>query len=140
MTTIAEAAAAVTAAIGLTKELVGVNKALSEAEFKLKIAELSSALAAAQMGMIDVQKTIVSKDAEIEDLKKSFAFRQELVEKNGFKYRKKDAGGPTGSAFCPRCEEADKKFYQLTTLNKAGRPYGCPNCKAEYMGNVTEYR
>jgi hypothetical protein len=55
LTTIAEVAGAVTAAIGLSKELIGVDKALHEAEFKLKIAELTSALAGAKIGLAEVE-------------------------------------------------------------------------------------
>ena len=44
------------AAIGLAKELVGINKAVDEATWKLKTAELTSALADAKMGVTEQKR------------------------------------------------------------------------------------
>jgi predicted Zn-ribbon and HTH transcriptional regulator len=74
-----------------------------------------------------------AKDSEIKSLKASMEFKEQLVERGGYKFRKNDEGQPIGNAFCPVCEQKDRKFYQLTMLNKAGRPYGCPSCKAEFI-------
>jgi hypothetical protein len=60
MTTLAEGAAAVGAALNLTKELVGVNRALNEAEFKLKIAEVTSSLATVKISLADAQQAAVA--------------------------------------------------------------------------------
>ncbi|MGJ4903312.1 hypothetical protein ACQR0V_17235 [Bradyrhizobium sp. HKCCYLS2058] len=139
MSTIAEGAAALTAAIGFSKELLNLNKALTEAEFKLKIADLTSALATAKIAVADFQDELRQKDAEISALKKAFEFKQDLIEQRGFKYRKNAEGNPTGSAFCPRCEQNKGRFYQLTVVHKPGMPYACPECKAEYSGDVTSY-
>src|SRR5215475_4801976 len=96
MTTIAEGAAAVTAALNLAKELVGVNKAFNEAEFKLKIAELSSSLATAKIALADAQEELHKKEAENSGLRKSFEFAAELIEYQGYKYRKGKQGQPVG--------------------------------------------
>lgn len=136
---IGEVAGAVTAALNLAKDLFSFNKAYSEADLKLKIAELTTALAGAQIGLTEVQKEMQAKDKQIDDLKKSFALRTETVELHGYKYRKTDEGKPIGFAFCPRCEQNEGKMFQLTLLNKPGRPYGCPQCKSEYLGGVTHY-
>jgi len=45
-----EVITSMSAAIGLAKELVGINKAVDEATWKLKTAELTSALADAKNG------------------------------------------------------------------------------------------
>jgi hypothetical protein len=139
MTTIAEGAAAVTAALGLGKELLNVNKAYNDAEFKLKIAEITASLATVKMSLAEAQTLMIEKDQENAALKRSMAFRAELVERYGFKYRRNDKGEPTGYAFCQRCEEKEGKFYQLTESHKSGRPHICPNCRAEYVNNATSY-
>jgi hypothetical protein len=139
MTTIAEGAAAVTAALSLGKELLNVNKAYNDAEFKLKIAEITASLATVKMSLAEAQTLMIEKDQESAALKRSVAFKAELIEERGFKYRKNDKGEPTGYAFCQRCEEKESKFYQLTESNKAGRPYTCPNCHADYFNSVTHY-
>jgi hypothetical protein len=138
MTTAAEVAGAVTAALGVTKDLIAVNRLVSEAEFKLKIAELNTALATAQSGLVDVQKAIVDRDKEIAALKASFAFKETLIEVRGFKYREK-SGRPVGGAYCPRCELEDGRFMPLTMSAKPGRIFICPQCKSEYNRGPTVY-
>jgi hypothetical protein len=128
----------VTAALGVTKDLLAVNKLVSEAEFKLKIAELNTALAAAQSGLVDVQKTLSERDKEIAELKASFALKETLIEVRGFKYREK-GGRPVGGAFCPLCELEDGRFMPLTMSAKHGRIFVCPRCKSEYNRGPTFY-
>lgn len=138
MTTVTEVAGAVTAALGITKDLINVNKLASDAEFKLKIAELNTSLAAAQNGLVDVQRTIGERDKEIAALKASFAFKETLIEVRGFKYKEK-GGKPVGGAFCPRCELEDGRFMPLTMSAKPGRIFVCPRCKSEYSHGPTFY-
>jgi hypothetical protein len=137
MTTIADGIAAVAAALNLAKELVGVNKAFGEAEFKLKIAELTTSLSTAKMALSDAQEELQKKEAENASLRKSFEFRGELIEIKGFKYRKGKERQAVGAPFCPRCEQNVGKFYQLTKRHKPGVPFACPNCDAEYTGVAT---
>lgn len=138
LTTIAEVAGAVTAAIGLSKELIGVDKALHEAEFKLKIAELTSALAGAKIGLAEVEDQLRAKDKEIERLT---AFNTDLngkIIKNGFYMDTFEDGGPRGDPYCPYCIDRKAGLYRLRHLNKPGRPSGCPHCKNEF-GNAPHY-
>ena len=133
MTTIAEGAAAVTAALNLGRDLLNVNKAYNDAEFKLKIAEITASLATVKMSLAEAQSLLIEKDQENVALKRSMAFKAELVERSGFKYRKNDQGQPNGPPFCPRCEEKDGRFYQLIQSEKAGRGLDCPNCDRTYV-------
>lgn len=139
MTTIPEVAGAVAAALGVTKDLLAVKQLLSEAEFKLKIAELNTALAKAQSGLSEVEKIVESRDAEIKRLKEAFAFKGNLIEVNGFKYKEKN-GKPAGGAFCTRCELTDGIFMPLTMSPKPGRIFVCPEYKSEYNRDPTFYR
>lgn len=139
MTTISDAAVALTAALGVTKELIGVNKMLSEAEFKLKIADLSTTLAKAQIALTEVQADLVAKEKAIANLKAAFAFKGETIQRNGFKYRAKD-GKPVGNAFCPRCEIVDGRFVPIFQSQKPGRSFECPQCHNDYGFGATYYR
>lgn len=139
MTTISDAAAAVTAALGVTKDLISVNKLLNEAEFKLKIADLSTSLAKAQIALADVQTDLSSKEKQISELKDAFAFKGETVQRNGFKYRAKD-GKPVGNAFCPRCETVDGRFMAIFQTGKPGRVFECPQCHTDYGFGATYFR
>jgi hypothetical protein len=139
MTTIAEGAAALGAAINLSKELIGVNRSFNEAEFKLKIADLTSSLATVKISLADAQQQLQQRDSEIGSLKKNLAFREDLVETNGFKYRKQGDGSPIGTAFCPVCEQKNGNFFNLVRTQKPGIPYCCPSCKSDF-GHVAAYQ
>jgi hypothetical protein len=94
------------------------------------------------MSLAEAQILMIEKDQENAALKRVMAFKAELVERGGFKYRKDDQGEPTGYPFCLRCEEKEGKFYQLTSSYEPGQPQTCPNCHAEfaeYIDNVTAY-
>jgi DNA-directed RNA polymerase subunit M/transcription elongation factor TFIIS len=138
MVSIGEGAAAITAALGFAREFLSVNKAYDDAEFKLKIASMAEALATAKIALADTQQELLAKDAEISALKRSFEFKDELVEARGYKYRKSAEGKPMGYACCPRCER-DGKYYFLTQRRAPGGGYECPSCKSEFIGDVTHY-
>jgi hypothetical protein len=138
MTTIADVATAVTAAIGLSKELIGVDKALHEAEFKLKIAELTVALANAKIGLTEIEDQLRQKDKQIERLS---AFDLELAGKamkNGFYMDTFEDGGPKGDPYCPYCIERKEGLFRVRHTGKPGRISMCPHCEMEYS-NAPHY-
>jgi chromosome segregation ATPase len=92
-------------AIKLTQDLRGIDKAMDVAEYKLKIAELTSVLSDIKMALADAREDLANKDAEIAALKKQFQRSSEMIEVRGFKYNKGDDGQPRGSAYCPVCEQ-----------------------------------
>ena len=127
----------ISAAIGFAKELVDINKAVDQAQWKLKLAELTSMLADAKMGAVEMQMEIQSRNKEIARLKESFAFREKTIEKHGMLYEMRD-GRPVGMPFCPRCATVDGLFIKLTALQKEGKPSRCPQCKSDFE-RQTEY-
>jgi hypothetical protein len=138
MTTIADVATAVTAAIGLSKELVGVDKALHEAEFKLKIAELTVALANAKTGLVEIEAQLRQKDKEIDRLSTFGVDLEGKVTKNGFHYEAFEDGSPKGDPYCPYCIERKQGLFRIRHINKPGRPSMCPHCEMEYV-NAPRY-
>ncbi len=98
MVDIMTALATASQAIKLTQDLRGIDKALNEAEFKLKIADLTGALADLKMALTDAKDELVSKDAEIATLKEQFKRSAETIEIAGFKYDKTGDGKPKGKS------------------------------------------
>ena len=129
---------AVTAALGLVKELREIDAQFDKAEMKLKIAELTEALSDAKLGLVDVAQTLREKYEQIDKLKVSIQRREETVERNGYRYRKGDNGDPVGKPFCPVCLE-EGNFILTVNSFEDGRPTKCPRCKANF-GNVSGYR
>ncbi len=134
---IAGSISAVTAALGLVKELREIDAQFDKAEMKLKIAELTEALSDAKLGLVDVAQSLKEKDEQINKLKASIQRREETVERNGYHYRKGGNGGPVGKPFCPVCLE-DGNFTLTVDIYEAGRPTKCPRCKANF-GNLSGY-
>lgn len=119
------------AALKFAGELNEVGKTFDEATWKLKVAEMSSLLASAKIGAIELKEEIDAREKQISDLKTAFAFRGQTVERHGMRYEAKD-GRPIGLRFCPRCEVVDGCFI------REGRPEKCPQFKADY-GRPTAY-
>jgi hypothetical protein len=104
---------------------------------KLKIAELSGALANAQIALVEAQREITQKDATISKLEANLnQWRDALVECRGFYYRKKANGKPQGRPYCPNCLAKGHLMMTVVT-EKPGRPLDCPTCEASLR--ATEY-
>lgn len=116
------------------KTVVEVDKAFDDAKFKAQMADALVAVADAKNALLDAREELRKKDEEIARLAKQFAFREELVEVKGMKYRKNiETGGPQGLPFCSRCEEVDGRYLQLARTMPA-RNMACPHCKAMWIG------
>jgi hypothetical protein len=90
-----------TQAIGLVNQLRSAQKAINDAEWKLKVADLTSALADLKNALIDAKEEARAKDDELAQVKKTFVKFNETVEVSGFLYDRKEDGMPTGHAYCP---------------------------------------
>lgn len=122
----------ISAAIGFARELSSVDVQVDQASLKLKIAELTGALADAKLGLIDVAEAMRALQAEVDRLS---AFTVELAGKQftqGFYFDRHENGEPRGTPFCPYCIDRKVGMYHLRQLDKPGRPWGCPHCKNEY--------
>jgi DNA repair exonuclease SbcCD ATPase subunit len=116
-------------AVRLAQDLRGIDKAVDEAEFKLKVADLTVALSDLKLALAQAREELSAKDMEIAGLKKQLQRSAETIEVKGFKYKKGDDDQPRGAAFCPVCEQKHGQFYHLTRI--MGREV-CPHCKAVF--------
>lgn len=114
-------------AIKLAQDLRGIDKAIDAAEFKLRIADLTTALTDIRLALAEAREELAAKDTEIAALKKQFQRSMETIEVKGFKYKRGEDDKPKGAAFCPVCEQKHGQLFNLTRL--AGRDV-CPHCKA----------
>jgi DNA-directed RNA polymerase subunit M/transcription elongation factor TFIIS len=114
-------------ALKLAQDLRGIDKAMDTAEYKLKIAELTSVLSDIKIALVDAKEDLANKDAEIAALKKQFQRSAEMIEVPGFKYNKGEDSKPRGHAYCPVCEQKTGMFFHLTRIGSKDQ---CPNCKA----------
>ena len=124
-------------ALKILKELNQIDRDLDKATLKLKIAELTSALASAQMTLVEAQTEAQEKDKEISKPAANFKAKADLIEVRGYHYRKRPDGKPQGRPYCPRCIQEGHLMMTVST-NEAGRPVTCPECQRKFHG-ASEY-
>lgn len=123
---------AITAALGFVKELNAIDVQADKAELKLKIAEISGALADAKMGLLDAVEIVREKDKAIAELKAALKFRAEnLINSDGMFYDQKD-GKPSGDPYCTVCLETGSTIKLVHDVSASGHPFKCPKCKSYY--------
>ncbi|GGA50908.1 hypothetical protein GCM10011385_00180 [Nitratireductor aestuarii] len=129
---IAGSIAAVSSALTIVKEIKEIDAQLDQASLKLKIAELTEALAEAKLGLVDVLEDLRMKDQEISRLNDQLRYRAEnLIDYNGFRYQNVE-GSPKGRPYCPACEAKGLYIMVAQDRNTPGHPYKCPSCRADF--------
>jgi hypothetical protein len=125
-------------AIRLANDLRSIDKEVSQAELKLKVADLTGALADLKMTLTEAKGDAAEKDAEIVRLKKlQRRLEDETVELYGYRYRKRKDGkaGGAGNPFCDVCLQKDGLLIETACVPGKGiQALQCPNCKATYGG------
>jgi hypothetical protein len=125
---------AAAAGLKVLKDLSQVSNEYDKAELKLKIAELSGALATVQITLAEAQSEAGKKDAEIAKLQANFKEKNDgLIEHEGFYYRKGGDGKPKGRPYCPSCIQKGILMMTVKTI-KPGHPKQCPECGTEIQG------
>jgi hypothetical protein len=136
---IAGALATLTAAIGLAKELRDIDHQFDKAELRLKIVEMTDALATAKAALVEAEGVIRDKDEEVSRLRSELALKAtQLVDRGQFRFFADEAGNPKGRPICPKCEKRGDYLEVVQDRTKgAGRiTYYCPGCKANYGPHV----
>lgn len=127
---IAAGLALATQALGIAKEIRDLDKGFDSAENKAKMADLYNAIGDVKMTLADAREEIRSLEQINSELKKSFEFKETLVEHEGYKYIPYE-DEPSGMPFCPVCEKNDGKYF-LLTRKKGFVQFECPNCKSQH--------
>jgi hypothetical protein len=128
----------VSQAIKLANELRSIDKEVSQADLKLKVAELTGSLADIKLTLTQAKTDAAEKDEEIARLKKlQQRVVDETVELYGYRYRKrKDDKGPVaGNPMREVCLQKDGLLIETSFVHGTGiQQLQCPNCKAMYAG------
>lgn len=109
--TIAAAVASVKTAADIAKLIREGGLTLKDAEAKMKLAELVSALADARMGMADVQQTLLDRDAQIRELEEKLAIKGKMVFEQPDYYLVD--GDSKDGPYCQPCYDKDRKLVRL---------------------------
>jgi hypothetical protein len=139
MVDINAALGAVTAAIGLAKELRSIDKEYDKAELKLKVADLAESLADAKQNILAIGDDIRERDEEIARLRSILNFKSDkLIDKGQFRYFIDKDGYPKGNPICPVCEKQGDFLSVVQDRSKGiGKiTYYCPKCRSNYGPSV----
>lgn len=139
MTTIAEGISAVSTALGIVKTLREIDRGVQEAEFKLQVANVTSALADAKLALVEAQEAARLQKEELEKLRSAARYREEeTIKVQGFLFRKQD-DGPRGKAFCSVCSDEGRYIHLSIVPTKDGNVHKCPRCSSNYGWQVPEF-
>lgn len=127
MVTIAEGIAAATFAMNAAKDLIGIDRSISEADFKLKIAVMTESIANVKIAMVELQDELHRSEKEVQRLRAAFKTKEETVKENGFHYVS-DNGVPVGMPLCPVCIE-EGSFQRIA---QASSTFFCPKCTSKF--------
>lgn len=125
ITTIGAALGAIKSATDIAKIIKDSGASLEQAEVRLKMAELISALADAKIELAEVQVALSDKDKEIDELKNQLAVRDSVVWEKPYYWVVKD--GQKDGPFCQQCYDNQKKLIRLQGGGK--NAWLCKTCK-----------
>lgn len=126
----------ISAALKVAREPNDINVEYDKADLKLKIADLASNLASAQLQFIEVQNELQSRDDRIIELEKLVRLKASTIEIYGFEYEVDENGHAVGSPYCPRCWKIDGAPIKLAALRSRARHNYCAECKDVYPESV----
>ncbi|TIP57028.1 MAG: hypothetical protein E5X56_21845 [Mesorhizobium sp.] len=127
--------AAVGQAFDIARQLREFEKSFSDAEFKLKITELYSALSDTKMALADAREAIQERDSEIKRLKVLADSKVRTVRVGQYNYGITPDGKPSSLPFCPTCEQT--QALQIQISHGLGGHNLCPKCKGIYNARDT---
>jgi hypothetical protein len=124
-------------AIKFANDLRLIDKEVSQAELKLKVADLTGTLADLKMILTEARSDATEKDEEITRLKGlQRRLADDTIELYGYRYRKRTDGKPpgaTGNPFCDVCLQKDGLLIETAHVHGTGiQELRCPNCQARY--------
>jgi len=135
VTAVTTAISGVKAATEIAKIVKDAGGAFEEAEFKLKMADLLSALADSQVALAESTQMLVEKDQEIESLKELLAFSGKLERHNNAYFEVNGEGTLYGDPLCQSCWETKKLPVHLANVSRSENI--CNSCNTSYQVNYT---
>lgn len=128
ITTVGTVLSSIKAAVDIARLIKDSSTSLEQAEIKLHIAKLISALADAKIEVADIQTELIGKDDEINALKSRLTRQESVVWEKPYYWvgvdEKKE--GP----YCQRCYDSDMKLIHLQDGGK--ELWRCTACDTVY--------
>lgn len=112
------------------KELRQIEAKFAHAEMREKMVDLLENIADMREALIEARDEIATKDLRIRELEEKIAAKNELIEVDGYMYKKGEDGKAHGLPFCAACLESDGT--QIRPAHLIHGHYQCPRCKAHY--------
>src|SRR5690606_3293548 len=109
-----------------------------QATLKLKVAELTSALAETQLGLLEMSEELRAKDAEIQRLSQLPIDLSSKLMVRAYYLDAFEDGTPKGEPYCPYCIETKAGMFRLNKTHNSLR-MRCPHCKNEYQNAPNYY-
>lgn len=126
---ISAAISSVATATEIAKLIRASDLSLDKAETKMKLADLTDALANVKIQLADVKTLVLEKDARIESLEAM------LVQRNNMVYDKPyywlEDGPKKEGPFCQACYDSDSKLIRLQGRGRQGA-WECRKCTNAY--------
>ncbi len=117
------------AAVRIVQGLRSIEGAYQQADFKLRIADLSQLLGDAQMSLLDARQEIVSLREEVTRLQAAEEIRSKMVQQGGV-YQVREDDGTKHGPYCLKCYQADRRIISVhKTPNAHAGVFQCPHCK-----------
>lgn len=132
MTDIVSGLAALKTAFDLAKDLKNASSAYTDAEVRLKISELYSALSEAKIELADAQLEMHDLRQQVSTLQSKLNASDDLDYRDSVYWRTTPVEGKPNGPFCPKCYEGPgKKLSSMSPVTGhfsfAGR-YKCNSC------------
>lgn len=125
---IAAALSSIKAATDIAKLIKESTTSLEQAEVKLRLAELVSALADAKIEIAQIQEVLLEKDGRIKDLQESLDVRQRLAWEQPYYWL--DVKGVKEGPYCQQCYDNGRKLIRLQSNGNG--TWSCRTCQNNY--------
>jgi len=122
-------------AVDLVRGITAADKAINEAELKMKLLSAVNEMISARQALMDAEGEINRRDAEIERLNDALQIKNSVV-RAGSAYFDVDVntGQAIGDGYCIRCYEVDHRLYHLAYGRQMmNDKVICPACKTDYV-------
>ncbi|MDN8662402.1 hypothetical protein [Stenotrophomonas indicatrix] len=121
-------------AVDLVRGVAAADRALNEADLKLKLLGAVNEMINAQEALLSARQVLQERDAEISRLQEALAIKGSVVRVNSAYYLTDEAGNGRGHGFCMRCYEVDHRLRHLAYGQQImGSVVQCPSCKTNYV-------
>lgn len=122
-------------AVDLVRGVAAADRALNEADLKLKLLGAVNEMVTAQMALVDARQAVDERDAEVERLKEALAIKGTVVLVNSAYYKVDETTGKgRGHGYCMRCYETEHRLRHLAYGRPMmSDPVFCPSCSTKYV-------